>query len=84
MHPSPAVVYPVRDTRQCRCQRRRPPVLADGSPLNYVQRAATTKSWRVCALLPHGHDKFWWGVSWGLAEEAKQLNVKLGVYEAGS
>lgn len=59
------------------------PVVADGKPLSYAPLAAVTRPWRICALLPHGQDRFWWGVSWGLAEEAKRLNIKLGVYEAG-
>ena len=58
-------------------------VLADGLPSAYAPLDTASKAWRICALLPHGRDKFWWGVSWGLSEEAKRLNVKLGVYEAG-
>lgn len=59
------------------------PVLADGKPLQYTPLDGASKPWRVCALLPHGQDRFWWGVSWGLSEEAKRLNIKLGIYEAG-
>ena len=59
------------------------PVVADGKPLAYTPLEAAGKEWRICALLPHGRDKFWWGVSWGLAEEGKRLNIKLGIYEAG-
>lgn len=59
------------------------PAIADGKIVDYTLLKTATKEWRVCALLPHGRDRFWWGVSWGLAEEAKRLGVKLGVYEAG-
>lgn len=34
-------------------------------------------------MLPHGKDHYWWGVSWGLAEEAKRQGAHLGIYEAG-
>lgn len=59
------------------------PVIADGKDQSYVPLERTSKPWRICALLPHGQDKFWWGVSWGLSEEAKRLGIKLGLYEAG-
>lgn len=42
------------------------------------------RPWRICALLPHARDKFWWGVSWGLAEQARQIGVELGIYVADS
>lgn len=57
--------------------------IADGKPFQYQPLHATSKPWRVCALLPHGKDRFWWGIAWGLAEEAERLNVKLGIYQAG-
>lgn len=59
------------------------PTIADGKPLSYQPLTSTSKVWRLCALLPHGKDRFWWGVAWGLAEEAKRLDVKLGIYQAG-
>ena len=34
-------------------------------------------------MLPHGKDNYWWGVAWGLAQEAERLNITLGIYEAG-
>lgn len=58
-------------------------VLGDGKKLEYKPLLKASKSWRICALLPHGQDQFWWGVAWGLTEEAKSLNTKLGVYQAG-
>ncbi len=59
------------------------PVSADGQPANYQPLAAASKPWRVCALLPHGMDRYWWGVAWGLSEEAQRQGVQLGIYEAG-
>ncbi|MBU1619252.1 MAG: TMAO reductase system periplasmic protein TorT [Gammaproteobacteria bacterium] len=58
-------------------------VQADGLALEYQPLEKTSKAWRLCALLPHGKDHYWWGVSWGLAEEAKRQGVQLGIYEAG-
>lgn len=58
-------------------------VRTDGQPQAYTPLDSASKPWRICALLPHGIDKFWWGVSWGLSEEAQRLHIKLGIYEAG-
>jgi protein TorT len=58
-------------------------VQADGNKLQYQPLPKVSKAWRLCALLPHGKDHYWWGVSWGLAEEAKRQGVQLGIYEAG-
>ena len=58
-------------------------VQADGKKLEYQPLQSVSKAWRLCALLPHGKDHYWWGVSWGLAEEAKRQGVQLGIYEAG-
>ena len=57
--------------------------IADGKPQSYQPLRKASKSWRICALLPHGKDKYWWGVSWGLAEEARRQGIKLGIYQAG-
>ncbi len=46
--------------------------------------AASNKAWRICALLPNGRDRYWWGVSWGLAEEAKRQGLQMGIYHANS
>lgn len=58
-------------------------VQAEGKTLHYRPLTKVSKAWRLCALLPHGKDHYWWGVSWGLAEEAKRQGVELGIYEAG-
>lgn len=47
-------------------------------------RSASTRGSQVlCALLPHGKDRYWWGVSWGLADEADNRGIRIGIYEAG-
>ncbi|RRJ23264.1 TMAO reductase system periplasmic protein TorT [Rheinheimera mesophila] len=51
--------------------------------MQYQPLQKVTQVWRLCALLPHGKDHYWWGVSWGLAEEAKRQGAHLGIYEAG-
>lgn len=55
----------------------------DGRPLPYSPVAHAAKPWRICALLPHGRDKYWWGVAWGLHSEAQRTGIKLGIYQAG-
>lgn len=58
-------------------------VVADGQVGQYQPLLKADKRWRICALLPHGKDNYWWGVAWGLAQEAERLNITLGIYEAG-
>ncbi|WP_251702114.1 TMAO reductase system periplasmic protein TorT [Metapseudomonas boanensis] len=55
----------------------------DGRSASYRPLMQASKPWRICALLPHGMDRYWWGVAWGLHEEARRQGVQLGVYEAG-
>ncbi|MEO9331160.1 TMAO reductase system periplasmic protein TorT [Ectopseudomonas guguanensis] len=59
------------------------PVHVDGRLLDYRPLPVASQPWRVCALLPHGKDRYWWGVAWGLDQEADRLGVRLGIYEAG-
>ena len=58
-------------------------VEVDGRGASYQPLTGASKPWRICALLPHGMDRYWWGVAWGLDEEAQRQGVQLGVYEAG-
>jgi hypothetical protein len=58
-------------------------VVSDGRPAAYTPLPKVNKAWRICALLPHARDRYWWGVSWGLAQEAGRQGVKLGIYQAG-
>lgn len=59
-------------------------VQADGQRRNWSMSESAREPWRVCALLPHGKDRYWWGVAWGLAEEGRRLNLRLGIYQANS
>lgn len=45
-------------------------VQADGQAVQYQPQAQAAQPWRICALLPHGKDRYWWGVAWGLDGEA--------------
>ncbi|MCY1284129.1 Periplasmic protein TorT [compost metagenome] len=58
-------------------------VQVDGRDASYRPLDGANRPWRICALLPHGMDRYWWGVAWGLDEEAQRQGVQLGVYEAG-
>lgn len=58
-------------------------VIADGQLQDYQPLGKAVKQWRICALLPHGKDHYWWGVAWGLSEQAAASGVSLGIYEAG-
>lgn len=58
-------------------------VVADGKPQQYQPVGTASRPWRLCALLPHGKDHYWWGVAWGLSEQAAASGVELGIYEAG-
>lgn len=55
----------------------------DGKPGTYSALPRAASPWRICVLLPHARDKYWWGVSWGLMEEAERLGVRIGIYQAG-
>lgn len=59
-------------------------VVADGRRQTWRTMDKADKPWRICALLPQGRDKYWWGVSWGLAEQAKAIGVEIGIYQANS
>lgn len=50
---------------------------------SYEPLAAATKPWRLCASYPHLKDSYWLSVNYGMVEQAKRLNVKLQVVEAG-
>lgn len=44
--------------------------------------SAVAKTWRVCALLPHAKDRYWWGIAYGLKDEASKTGVKLEIFLA--
>jgi protein TorT len=55
----------------------------DGKPGRYEALPRAAKPWRVCVLLPHARDRYWWAVSWGIAQEAERLGIQVGIYQAG-
>ncbi|NDI87620.1 TMAO reductase system periplasmic protein TorT [Undibacterium crateris] len=57
--------------------------IIDGKVSKYVPLKHAQKAWRICALLPQTKDKYWWGVAWGLTQEALRQGVELGIYQAG-
>lgn len=59
------------------------PVLVDGQLHVYQPTNAASEPWRICVLIPNAKDRYWWGVAWGLQQEAQRLGVRLGIYEAG-
>ncbi|BFL85857.1 TMAO reductase system periplasmic protein TorT [Shewanella baltica] len=58
-------------------------VIADGQKTLYTPLTKANQAWRICALLPHGKDQYWWGVAFGLSQEAERQGVTLGIYDAG-
>ena len=58
-------------------------VIADGKKTAYTPLTQANKPWRICALLPHGKDQYWWGVAFGLSQESERQGVTLGIYDAG-
>ncbi|ABZ77964.1 TMAO reductase system periplasmic TorT [Shewanella halifaxensis HAW-EB4] len=54
------------------------------SALQLTPLTSAKKSWRICALVPHLKDTYWTGIDYGLAQHAKQLNLKFELFEAGS
>lgn len=70
-------------TAQARAEWYPLAVRADGELVQYSPLAQASRPWRICALLPHGKDRYWWGVAWGLDGEARRQGVQLGIYEAG-
>lgn len=58
-------------------------VVVDGQARAWTWLAKANRPWRLCVLLPHGKDRYWWGVSWGAAQQARQLGVQIGIYQAG-
>ena len=45
--------------------------------------AASTRKWRLCAILPHMKDGYWISVDYGLVDESRRLGVELTILQAG-
>ena len=49
----------------------------------YVPLAHASKTWQVCAAIPHLKDDYWLAVNSALIQESRRLGVRLNVFEAG-
>lgn len=43
---------------------------------------ANAKPWRICALLPHAKDRYWWGIGYGLQDESQKMGAKVEIFLA--
>ncbi|MGE3875297.1 MAG: TMAO reductase system periplasmic protein TorT, partial [Parvibaculaceae bacterium] len=50
---------------------------------SYVPLDVALRPWRICASYPHLKDSYWLSVNFGMVEQARRLNVRLRVVEAG-
>jgi protein TorT len=62
-----------------------PPFAADGKSVDvsYSPLEKAEKPWNICVSFPHMKDAYWLGVDYGVAEQAKDLGVKMNLVEAG-
>ena len=49
----------------------------------YIPPDHASRSWRICATIPHLKDDYWLAVNFGLVNEAKRMGVALNLYESG-
>jgi periplasmic protein TorT len=49
----------------------------------YVLLAHARKPWQLCASIPHLKDDYWLAVNSALIQEARRLEVRLNLFEAG-
>jgi protein TorT len=63
----------------------RPAFAADGKSVDvsYSPLEKAEKPWNICVSFPHMKDAYWLGVDYGVAEQAKDLGVKMNLVEAG-
>jgi len=50
---------------------------------SYAPLTAAERPWRICASYPHLKDSYWLSVNYGMVEQARRLQVRLEVVEAG-
>lgn len=55
----------------------------EAQALAYAPLEVATRPWRICASYPHLKDSYWLSVNYGMVEQARRLNVRLRVVEAG-
>ncbi len=51
--------------------------------MSYSPLEKAEKPWNICVSFPHMKDAYWLGVDYGVAEQAKDLGVKMNLVEAG-
>jgi len=59
------------------------PASIDGQAGKYQFLDHASQRWRLCAVLPHAFDRFFWAVAYGLNRQATALGVDIGIAEAG-
>src|SRR5689334_15012407 len=62
-----------------------PPFQMEGpvKKVEYTPLQKAEKKWNICVSFPHMKDAYWLAVDYGVAEEAKDLGVKMQLVEAG-
>src|SRR6185437_11108024 len=62
-----------------------PPFQMDGpvKKVEYSPVKKADKKWNLCVSFPHMKDAYWLAVDYGVAEESKDLGVKMQLVEAG-
>jgi protein TorT len=62
-----------------------PPFNMEGpvKQIEYSPLKKADKKWNICVSFPHMKDAYWLAVDYGVAEEAKDLGVKMQLVEAG-
>jgi protein TorT len=53
------------------------------SQITYMPLEKASRSWQICASIPHLKDAYWLAVNYALITEARRLGVGLSLYEAG-
>lgn len=62
-----------------------PAFSADGTPsdVQYTPLEKASQPYKICVSFPHMKDAYWLGVDYGVAEQARDLGVKMTLVEAG-
>lgn len=53
------------------------------SPVLHLPLPRARQHWRLCAVFPHIKDEYWLSVAYGMAQEARRLDVALTISETG-
>lgn len=49
----------------------------------YAALARVSKKWNICVAIPHLKDAYWLAANYGLIMEARRLDIRMTVFEAG-